>query len=282
MLLKNQQASSPLRVLALENLNTKEAIAYALETDLVDLRVKAVGMLIGSDPDQAKRILGDQLAFYSSIQQAQSALASLAQIASPEADKLIEYFAKGMESGEVPAELSLDVLEAAMKRGFKDVVSAFDSKRDSGDPIGAFVECLEGGDVRSGENIVNTHLGAQCIRCHRVSSASGSKIGPNLKNIGRKERSYLLRSLVDPGADIAKGFGMISVSLNNGSIVSGLLGSETGDTLEVLSMDGSSELIDKAKIASRTAPMSTMPPVGLILTKRELRDVIAFLSGLDE
>jgi putative heme-binding domain-containing protein len=103
-----------------------------------------------------------------------------------------------------------------------------------------------------------------------------------LKNIGQKERSYLLRSLVDPGADIAKGFGMVSVSLDDGSTVSGLLGSETGDTLEILSLDGSSKLIDKTKVASQTDPISTMPPVGLMLTKRELRDVIAFLSGLDE
>ncbi|MGK0236899.1 MAG: quinoprotein glucose dehydrogenase [Candidatus Pelagisphaera sp.] len=277
-LLKNQQASSQLRMLALKNLNTKTAIDYALKSDLDDLRVTAAGMLVGRDPVQATRILGEQLVSYGSIQQAQSALASLAQIESPEADKLIENFAKG----EFSAGLRLDVLEAAAKRGFKDVLSAFDSKRDSSDPIGAFVECLEGGDVRSGEEIVNTHLGAQCIRCHRVSSASGSKIGPNLKNIGQKERSYLLRSLVDPGADIAKGFGMVSVSLDDGSTVSGLLGSETGDTLEILSLDGSSKLIDKTKVASQTDPISTMPPVGLMLTKRELRDVIAFLSGLDE
>ncbi|MGY8694774.1 MAG: hypothetical protein ACKVGW_11345, partial [Verrucomicrobiia bacterium] len=253
-------------------------IDYALKSDLDDLRVTAAGMLVGRDPVQATRILGEQLVSYGSIQQAQSALASLAQIESPEADKLIENFAKG----EFSAGLRLDVLEAAAKRGFKDVLSAFDSKRDSSDPIGAFVECLEGGDVRSGEKIVNTHLGAQCIRCHRGSSASGSKIGPNLKNIGQKERSYLLRSLVDPGADIAKGFGMVSVSLDDGSTVSGLLGSETGDTLEILSLDGSSKLIDKTKVASQTDPISTMPPVGLMLTKRELRDVIAFLSGLDE
>ena len=174
-------------MLALENLNTKDAIAYALETDLVDLRVKAVGMLIGSDPDQAKRILGDQLVFYSSIQQAQRALASSAPVESPEANRIIGDFARGLKANEVPAKLKLDILGASSKRGFVDVVSSFESSRDSSNPIGAFVECLEGGDVRIGEEIVNTHLGTQCIRCHRVPSASGSKIGPNLKNIGPKD-----------------------------------------------------------------------------------------------
>ncbi|MDG2256642.1 MAG: hypothetical protein P8L49_17000 [Opitutaceae bacterium] len=204
-LLKNQQASSPLRVLALENLNTKDAIAYALETDLVDLRVKAVGMLIGSDPDQATLILGDQLTFYSSIQQAQSALASLVLVESPQADRIIGDFARGLKANEVPAKLKLDILEAASKRGFEDVVSSFESSRDSSIPIGAFAECLEGGDVRIGEEIVNTHLGTQCIRCHRVSSASGSKIGPNLKNMGAKIDNICFARLLIQAGILRKG-----------------------------------------------------------------------------
>ncbi|MBT5169966.1 MAG: hypothetical protein HN763_08780 [Opitutales bacterium] len=75
---------------------------------------------------------------------------------------------------------------------------------------------------------------------------------------------------------------MISVTLSDGSNVSGLLGDETEEDLEILSLDGSSRLIDKTMIVSRTAPISSMPPMGFILTKRELRDVIAFLIELNE
>ena len=71
---------------------------------------------------------------------------------------------------------------------------------------------------------------------------------------------------------------MISVTLSDGSNVSGLLGDETGEGLEILSLDGSSMLIDKTMIVSRTAPISSMPPMGFMLTKRDLRDVIDFLN----
>jgi len=36
----------------------------------------------------------------------------------------------------------------------------------------------------------------------------------------------------------------------------------------------------KADIATLPAPMSTMPPMGLILKKTEIRDLVAFLSSL--
>ncbi len=35
---------------------------------------------------------------------------------------------------------------------------------------------------------------------------------------------------------------------------------------------------EQPNIVSRTAPVSTMPPMGLILQKQELRDLIAFLA----
>jgi len=146
--------------------------------------------------------------------------------------------------------------------------------------IDAFIECLEGGDARLGEKVVTTHLGAQCVRCHRFSSDSGSKIGPNLKAIGKKDGQYLLRALVEPGADIAQGFGVVTVSLKDGSSASGTLGAESADTLEILALDGSAKLLDKSMISSRTEAISTMPPLAYVLSKRELRDVVAYLKTL--
>jgi hypothetical protein len=38
--------------------------------------------------------------------------------------------------------------------------------------------------------------------------------------------------------------------------------------------------LKKADIAERTDPVSAMPPLGLILKPREVRDLVEFLSGL--
>ncbi len=281
-LLRNPQASEALRVLALESLDTLESIDYALSSDTSSLRSVGAGLLVKRDPVRATELLKSQLQDSYSIAEKQNALVSLATIESSEADELIKEWADRLSLGTVPPSLQLDVIEAATKRGFTDAVAAFDSSRTTDNPSGAFVECLEGGDPVLGEKVVNNHLGAQCVRCHRFSSATGSQIGPNLKDIGIRDREYLLRSIVDPGAEVAKGFGVITVALKDGTSLSGVEGDETDETLEILAVDGSAKLVNKDQIQSRSAPISTMPPMGYVLTKRELRDVIAYLSELKD
>jgi len=281
-LLKNPEASEALRVLALENLDTQESIDYALASDLSALRSIGAGLLVARDPARATELLKEQLQASASIPEKQNALVSLASIESAAADAVIKEWADQLALGTVPASLQLDVIESATKRGFTDAVAAFDSKRNTENPSGAFIETLEGGDPLLGERVVNNHLAAQCVRCHRFSSASGSKIGPNLKSIGKKDKEYLLRSIVDPGAEVAKGFGVITVGLKDGTSLSGVEGDETDGTLEILAVDGTAKIVSKDQIQSRSAPISTMPPMGYVLTKRELRDVIAYLSELKD
>ena len=44
--------------------------------------------------------------------------------------------------------------------------------------------------------------------------------------------------------------------------------------------DGAVKKITLSEIASRTAPMSTMPPMGAILSDHELRNIVEYLSTL--
>jgi hypothetical protein len=44
--------------------------------------------------------------------------------------------------------------------------------------------------------------------------------------------------------------------------------------------DGSTKAIASKQIASKTPPISMMPPMLGILSPAEIRDVVAFLSGL--
>ncbi len=145
-----------------------------------------------------------------------------------------------------------------------------------------FMETLEGGDAEAGRIVAGTHLAAQCIRCHRFGREDGSEIGPNLGSIAReKDRDYLLRSLVDPGADIAEGYGVSTITLKSGSSISGQLGKETKKGIDLILADGSTQKIAAVDVASKTDPISSMPPMGYLLTKRELRDVVAYLASLE-
>jgi hypothetical protein len=48
----------------------------------------------------------------------------------------------------------------------------------------------------------------------------------------------------------------------------------------VRATDGAEVLIQKSEIAVQTPPISVMPPMLGILTKREVRDVLAYLVSL--
>jgi len=246
-----------------------------------EVRISAVVALRKSRSPAVVSFLKDSSEF---VQEKQNALMALASIDLPEAHSVIGQWAAKLESASVPVTLLLDVIEAAKKVGFDDAVAAFEASRPANDPNGPYLESLEGGNPEAGEKVVNMHLGGQCVRCHRFSSELGSKIGPNLKSIGSsKDRAYLLRSLIDPQADIAPGYGVVSITLKDGSTASGIAGNEDSDSIGILSVDREdAQRIPKSNIASKTDPISTMPPMGFVLTKRELRDVVAYLASLDD
>jgi hypothetical protein len=61
--------------------------------------------------------------------------------------------------------------------------------------------------------------------------------------------------------------------------VTGSLVEESNGSL-VLERSGRRERIDLADVASRVGPVSGMPPMGLSLSPRDLRDLVAYLETL--
>jgi quinoprotein glucose dehydrogenase len=111
----------------------------------------------------------------------------------------------------------------------------------------------------------------------------GGDVGPDLAETGKKMgREYVLRSIVDPNAVIAKGYDNVMVTLNDGSIVAGLLSTETSGELALKNpADGKLQRVKKSTVKERMSLPSAMPPgLGDILGKRALRDVVQYLSTL--
>ena len=93
------------------------------------------------------------------------------------------------------------------------------------------------------------------------------------------KREELLQALVAPSLRIAPGYGVVSLSLNDGTKVSGVLKEETN--AYVLLENGEEKTkVSKSDIKSRESLPSSMPGVGNILTKREIRDLVEFLTTL--
>ena len=62
------------------------------------------------------------------------------------------------------------------------------------------------GNAHDGEKLFRTHQVAACIRCHALNGEGGI-VGPPMDGIGlRKDRAYILESLVNPTAKLAEGY----------------------------------------------------------------------------
>jgi mono/diheme cytochrome c family protein len=68
------------------------------------------------------------------------------------------------------------------------------------------------GDPRRGEDLFFNSPTASCAACHQVAGKGGD-VGPILDGVAlRSDRAYLLESLMDPNAKLAKGFETLTIS----------------------------------------------------------------------
>ena len=120
-----------------------------------------------------------------------------------------------------------------------------------------------------------------CARCHKVG-IDGGEAGPNLSLIGaQKKKEYLLESIIKPSAHIAAGFDNVTVQLKNGTTETGSVASETPTEIVLKHADGTTTTIDPKQVKERTTAPSSMPEIyAQVLTRAQLRDVVAFLGVL--
>jgi putative heme-binding domain-containing protein len=286
----DRKAPTGVRIQAVSSLREQNPTAFRNLRDALlkdpDARVRAamLPLVAASGADDAASLLVSALKRdKATVSEQQAALAGLATLKKPTADAEILAWTDRLTNDKVANELKLDVEVAAAARTDNPQIAASLKKYRAGlkpDYRSQYGTTLAGGDVDRGRDLFMNHLAAACIRCHRVAKGPGSTIGPNLMTIGKQKPQYLLESLVDPGAVVAKGFGMVTVTLKDGKSVSGTLARNNKQVFGVKMPDGSIKEIPRDQVASATKPISTMPPMGGILNKSEIRDVIAYLRTL--
>ncbi|MGB6221106.1 DUF7133 domain-containing protein [Haloferula sp.] len=223
------------------------ALEKALESDQVALRQQAWNL--------AGKIEGSSLT--------ELFVARLAQLAETEGE----------------AADALELLEAAKMRQEPEVKKAMAEYelrlQASTDPLATWKPALFGGDAESGAKLFRSHPAAQCSRCH---DAGHGQAGPVLDGVaGRGDRRFLLESLVAPAARVAAGYGMVAATLKDGSSVGGVLVEESPESI-VLDLAGERKSIPRSEITEMSEAISSMPPMGALMTLAELRDLVAWLS----
>jgi quinoprotein glucose dehydrogenase len=285
-LVLNEQLPGPARADALDLYATRKPAGFS---DLLvklaagkedDLAIAALRRLVDSAPADALEGLS-KATTTGSARRKQEAWKLAATVQAPDTGKL---FLTGLadlqkDGGVSPA--ALELLDAAAKRTEPAVVKEladFKAKAaSSSDPLTAFLPSLEGGDPKKGEQTFESHPAGQCMRCHSGGHGGGDA-GPNLSGVAlRGDRRHFLQSMVEPGAKVAMGYGIASVTLKGGKSVAGIV---IADTPEHVDLDSSGKVlrVEKKDIDTMTPPVSSMPPMGMILSASEIRDLVAFLA----
>jgi len=219
------------------------------------------------------------------VAEQQGALEALGTLKSPESRKLLATYLDDLDAGTMAPALQIDLVDAVQVDGsavLQKRLEAYQRKQQADALIKAFrAGTIAGGDARKGQQVLLQNPLAECTRCHAIRGR-GADVGPDLSKIGATlTRDQLFEALVEPNQRIAPGFGTVGVTLKNGDRVDGTLKEET-DTEVVLLVGAppTPRRLKKAEIAERTDPVSAMPPLGLLLKPRDVRDLIEFLSGL--
>jgi quinoprotein glucose dehydrogenase len=272
---------------ALKAEKIQDGVEVALNSDLPELRASGRNLLLQSDLDAALVEMERAIEQGEPLEQ-QAAIQAIAGLNSPRANQILERLGKNLLAGKLPAEIQLDVLEAVQQRNggqFKQLTKIYNQQiADSSDPLKKYQVSLKGGDRQRGYDIFFGRSDASCRRCHQVNH-SGGEVGPDLSMIGKeKDRKYILESIVNPNAKIAKDFETAVLVMKNGKVITGIVQDQSTviiSHIKIMLNDGTVMVVQVDDIEERVAGRSGMPD-DLVrqLSLSDIRDLVEYLSSL--
>lgn len=262
------------------------AITQALSDEEKSVRVAGLDLLASTNMPPAKMVaLLSEVIQTRTTEEKQAALVTLGKLPVQHTQKVFDQLLTSMAAGSLSPEIHLELAEAIDSTRSPQLIARYQavtSKLSPDAALASFKGSLYGGEAELGQRIFFRHQAAQCIRCHSYDDLGGNA-GPRLDGVAsRLSREQLLEALVNPSARLAPGFGMVTVTLKNGKTVSGILQEDTNSSLTIKVGDQANQVIRKDQVSRRSNGASSMPDMKYLLTKREIRDVVAFLSTLKE
>lgn len=275
-----------LALAAMEHELTNEAIQTALADKEKSVRVVALDLLPKTDmPKETMVALLSDVIKTRTTEEKQAALLTLGTVENDNAEKLLDTLLTQLKEGTLSPEIHLELSEAIDSTGSEGLRKRYQEITAGLAPdslAAAYNGVLVGGDIAKGRNLFFRDQTAQCMRCHSFNDFGGNA-GPRLNGVAaRLSQEQLLQALIEPSARIAPGYGIVSVQLQNGKSISGILQEEKENGILLKVGERPDTLVMKESIVKQTTAPSSMPPMRYLLTKRQIRDLMSFLSTLKE
>ena len=136
------------------------------------------------------------------------------------------------------------------------------------------------GDVRRGEQLFSQQ---GCVACHTVKATDPLK-GPYLGNIANTyQRPALAESILDPSKTIAQGFATNTLTLKDGTVLTGFVTLEADDKVSLRNIASQEFTVRPADIAKRERSETvSLMPAGLVanLTLQDFASLLDYLEAL--
>ncbi|WP_116106852.1 HEAT repeat domain-containing protein [Lewinella sp. IMCC34191] len=286
--LLSRDRSTLVRTAALNALNDLGApdLDQNLETALADrdgnVRARALEILPSSGISGDRSVLlYDKVLERGTVVEQQAALLGLSQIEGESADELFGRLLDRLEADNIPTEVKLDLAEAVEQHGnpqLNAILTDYAGTVDS--TLGLYAFALEGGNAGRGRNLFYRNESAQCVRCHAIFEY-GANVGPGLEGIAdRLDQRQLLEALIRPSARLAPGYETILVTMNDGTVTAGTVMKRTPDEITLKIGKEDIQTLQRSDISEEETVPSSMPSMEERLDRREIRDLVAFLSTL--
>jgi putative heme-binding domain-containing protein len=273
-------------LVALEDAQAAQAIQIAIDDKEKKVRVAGLNLLqkMAISKELMVQLLS-RVINTKTMEEKQAALLTLGQLPVQHSQGLFDALLLKMADGSLAPDLYLELGDAidstrapALIARYKDI-----SSKVSPDKLtAAYSGSLSGGDADRGRNIFFQNQNAQCLKCHAYDDLGGNA-GPRLNGVAaRITRPQILEALIAPSARLAPGYGVVTLTLKDGKTVSGLLQGESKTAITLKAGNGAAEVVPKTQITKRVNAESSMPDMKAVLSKKEIRDVVSFLSTLKE
>jgi putative membrane-bound dehydrogenase-like protein len=132
------------------------------------------------------------------------------------------------------------------------------------------------GDAERGRTLFTTH----CALCHKAGNL-GTGAGPNLAMLYDRGPEQIITAILDPNRAVEDRYRNYVAELKNGEETSGLLVSETGNSVTIMAITGLEQTITRSDLRSLAAQPRSLMPEGFeqFLKPQDLADLISFIQG---
>ncbi len=121
-----------------------------------------------------------------------------------------------------------------------------------------------------------------CSVCHQLGAVEGRAIGPDLASINDRSAPYIITHVLDPNRVVESRYVLYAGSTNDGRTLAGMLANEAGNSITLVGLDGSEQVILRSDLKTLEGTGRSLMPEGLeaVIDPQGMADLVAYLAGM--